>query len=216
MKGRKAIPNKILELRGGSAHTHRPPRSEPAAPAKMPTCPSHLCKESKTEWRRVVKILDSIGLLTELDRSTLSEYCEAYGKWVVLKRELGMLQKIDADNSCELKDSPMRVEQYRAESKRWRDAMERNSKGIVYKKENGEPAFSPYLRLERESADKLMKIENTIKREIRDTDDRLLKAGTLIGMSPSSRASLSINNQKPTQAADKTELFRLIKHAKEN
>lgn len=212
MKGRKAIPNKIIELRGGTAHTHKKPRNgEASAPAKKPTCPAHLCNESKKEWRRVVKILDSIGLLTELDRSILAEYCEAYGKWVVLKSELDMTKKIDADNGCILKGATRRVEQYRSESKRWRNAMDKNSKGLVYKKENGEPAFSPYLRLEREAADKLMKVENTIKREIRDTEDRLLKAGTLIGMSPSSRASLSIqkNNSKAT---DKTELFRMMKH----
>lgn len=212
MKGRKAIPNKILELRGGSKHTHRAPRMEPEPPAKIPSCPGHLCKESKKEWRRVVKILDSIGLMTELDRSTLAEYCEAYGKWVGLKHELNMLKKIDIDNKCLLKDSSRRVDQYRSEAKYWKEAMLKNAKGIVYKKENGEPAFSPYLRLERESAEKLLKIENVIKREIRFTEDRLLKAGVLIGMSPSSRASLSIANQKPSQAANKTEEFRLMKH----
>ena len=71
MKGRKAIPNKILALRGGSEHTHRPERKSPEPPSKIPTCPTHLDKESKREWRRVAKILDSIGILTELDRSIL-------------------------------------------------------------------------------------------------------------------------------------------------
>lgn len=215
MKGRKAIPNKILELRGGRSHTHRGPKNEPKVPSKIPTCPVHLCKESKKEWRRVIKILDSIGILTELDRSILAEYCEAYGKWIVLKHELDMLKNIDVDNGCILKEITRRVEQYRSESKRWRAAMSKNDNGIIFKKENGEPAFSPYLRIEQEAADKLMKVENTIKREIRDTEDRLIKAGTFIGMSPSSRASLSVQ-KKPTQAAEKTELFRLIKYGKKN
>jgi len=211
MKGRKAIPNKILELRGGSAHTHRAPRNDPVISAKIPICPAHLDKESKKEWRRVVKILDAIGLMTELDRSILAEYCEAYGKWVTLKHELVAIQEINTKNDCIIKDITSRIEQYRSESKRWRDAMKQNEKGIIFKKENGEPTLSPYLRVEREAANKLLKIEGMIKKEIKDTGDRLLKSGTLIGMSPSSRASLSIQ-QKPTQAADKTELFRSMKH----
>jgi len=40
------------------------------------------------------------------------------------------------------------------------------------------------------------------------------KNGSLLAMSPSSRASLSIANTKPTKAADKNEAFRLMKHGK--
>ena len=122
-----------------------------------------------------------------------------------------MIKKIDVNKDCELKESTRRVDQYRAETRRWHDAMKQNSKGVVYKKDNGEPVFSPYLKIERESANSLAKVENTIKREIRDAEDRLIKAGTLIGMSPSSRASLSIN-QKSTESQDKTKIFRMLKH----
>lgn len=212
MKGRKAVPNKILELRGGSAHTHRAPRNEPNPLSQIPSCPSHLSKESKKEWRRVVKLLDSVGILTELDRSTLAEYCESYGKWINLKQELSMIIKINIDNKCELKNITMRIEQYRVEYKRWHESVNKNEKGIVYKKENGEPAFSPYLRLERESADKLFKIERGIKIEIREAEDRMIKTGILIGMSPSSRASLSIHQAPLTEAQGKTEKFRKMKH----
>lgn len=213
MRGRKAVPQKILNLRGGSAHTHRAPRNESNPPSKIPSCPQHLIKDAKQEWRRVVKILDSIGILTDLDRSTLAEYCDSYGKWVILKRELSMIKKIYLENSCILKDSTMRVEQYRSEAKRWKDAMLKNAKGVIFKKENGEPAFSPWLQLERVSAEKMAKIERIIKIEIREAEDRMLKSGILIGMSPSSRASLSISNPKPTEAANKSERFRLLKHS---
>lgn len=212
MKGRKAVPNKIIELRGGRAHTHRAPRIEPNPSSKIPSCPAHLNNNAKKEWRRVVKILDSVGILTELDRSTLSEYCEAYGKWVELKHEIEMIKKIDTDNKCEIKNITRRVEQYQTELKRWREAVNKNEKGIVYKNEKGEPAFSPYLRLERESADKLSKIERIIKIEIREAEDRLLKTGILLGMSPSSRASLSIHQATLTEAQGKTEKFRKMKH----
>jgi len=162
----------------------------------------------------VVAILDSVGILTELDRSTLAEYCGAYGSWVNLKHELAMLKKIDVDNECTLKDPSRRVEQYRSEAKRWHQAMAMNEKGVVLKKASGEPGFSPYLLIEREAGEKLMKIESTIKREIRDAEDRLLKAGGLIGMSPSSRASLSIHqNDIASKTKDPYEEF-LAKKAK--
>ena len=81
-KGRKSIPSKILELRGGTAHTHRPPRdSEPEPEQTMPKCPKHLDKEARKEWKRTGKILENVGLMTELDMAVLAGYCDAYSQW---------------------------------------------------------------------------------------------------------------------------------------
>ena len=64
-KGRKPIPSKIIELRGGVKHTHKKPRDqEPNPPEKMPACPEHLDKTAKAEWDRAGKIMMSIGLMT--------------------------------------------------------------------------------------------------------------------------------------------------------
>ena len=82
-KGRKSIPSKIIELYGGSAHTHRPPRDqEPQPPEKMPTCPKHLKAMARDEWYRVGKALFSIGIMTELERSHLAAYCQAWSEYV--------------------------------------------------------------------------------------------------------------------------------------
>jgi len=82
-KGRKTIPSKIIELRGGTTHTHRPPRNdEPEPPERMPSCPRHLDKEARKEWRRTAKILKQIGLLTELDRAVLTGYCQSWSEYV--------------------------------------------------------------------------------------------------------------------------------------
>lgn len=213
MKGRKAIPNRIIQLRGGTAHTHEKARgNDIEPPAKIPSCPAHLNKEAKKEWRRVVKILEPIGILSGLDMSILAEYCEAYGNWVLAKHELIMIREIYVHNDCTLKNSTRRVEQYRVEVKRWLNAMKMNQKGIVMKKSNGEPGYSPYLSVERDSADKLSRIEKTITAEVKDFGDKMVKAGTLIGMSPSSRASLSIHQQTKSAATNKTEMFRKLKH----
>lgn len=100
MKGRKAIPTKILNLRGGTTITHRPPRvQEPEPPEKMPACPEHLDEMAKKEWERAGKILQSIGLMTELDMAVFAGYCDGFSQWVqaTLKvREKGMVgQKPD-------------------------------------------------------------------------------------------------------------------------
>jgi len=81
-KGRKSIPSKIIELRGGTEHTHKKPRSdEPTPPSKMPRCPAHLNKAAKIEWKRAGKILQDIGLMTDLDMAVFAGYCDAFAQW---------------------------------------------------------------------------------------------------------------------------------------
>lgn len=157
MAGRKAIPNKIMELRGGTRHTHEKPRVEPDLPNKIPECPSHLNDKARAEWNRVVEILRGIGLITELDRATLAAHCEAYSRWA---------------------EAVTRV----------------NEEGMVTI-QGGIPKANPYIKICREAY------------------DQMIKTGSLFGMSPSARASLSIANQTQSRATDKTELFRMMKHS---
>ena len=157
-KGRKATPSKILQLRGGTAHSHRPPRiQEPQPPEKMPSCPKHLNKEARKEWRRAGKILQSIGLLTEIDRMIFAAYCEAYSRWIeaTLKvQEMGMVYAKGA-------------------------VLDPETKKMI----GGEPRLNPYIRIAREAF------------------DQMIRAGTQIGLSPSSRASLKIEKPKPKSKA---------------
>ena len=96
MKGRKPIPSEVIELRGGSKHTHRPPRSgEPKPPVAIPKCPAHLDKEAKAEWKRAVKELEPLGMLTKLDKAVLARYCQAFSTWAQATRkitEMGMVR----------------------------------------------------------------------------------------------------------------------------
>lgn len=157
-KGRKAIPSKIIDIRGGTAHTHRPPRNqEPQPPEKMPHCPKHLNKEARKEWRRAGKILQSIGLLTEIDRMIFAAYCEAYSRWIeaTLKvQEMGMVYAKGA-------------------------VLDPDTKKMV----GGEPRLNPYIRIAREAF------------------DQMIRAGTQIGLSPSSRAMLKVERPKPKSKA---------------
>lgn len=110
-KGGKPMPNKILNLLGGTNHNHKKPRSDKLEPpSKMPSCPGHLNDEAKKEWKRASKILQSIDLLTELDRSIFAAYCEAYSRWSIATakvKEMGMIyfqnREIDKDTKAVIK-----------------------------------------------------------------------------------------------------------------
>jgi P27 family predicted phage terminase small subunit len=97
MRGRKPLPSKIIDIRGGSKLTHRPSRTgEPEPPAVIPKCPSFLDKEAKKEWRRMAKELYDLGMITRIDRAVLAKYCESYSQWAQASRKIqamGMIYK---------------------------------------------------------------------------------------------------------------------------
>lgn len=46
-----------------------------------PTVPTWLDREAKAEWRRVVPVLEQMGLLAGLDRAVLASYCDVWSQW---------------------------------------------------------------------------------------------------------------------------------------
>lgn len=84
MRGRKPTPSKIIDIRGGTKHTHRAKSYHagvPDPPAAIPKPPKHLDKEAKAEWRRMAKDLEPLGLLTNLDKAVFASYCQAFSTW---------------------------------------------------------------------------------------------------------------------------------------
>lgn len=57
----------------------------------MPTPPPHLSDDAKVEWGRVCGDLYKTQILTELDRSALAAYCQAYGRWAQAERALAKM-----------------------------------------------------------------------------------------------------------------------------
>jgi P27 family predicted phage terminase small subunit len=96
MRGRKPLQSKIHVLQGGKAKTHRPENDrEPKPPAMIPKCPKHLDKEARQEWNRMVKELEPLGLLTNLDKAIFAVYCETFSTWAQASRkiqEMGMVR----------------------------------------------------------------------------------------------------------------------------
>jgi P27 family predicted phage terminase small subunit len=87
MRGRKPKPTALKLIEGNPGK--RPINGvEPKPPNSVPSCPSHLSPTAKTEWKRLAQALNQIGLLTQIDRSVLAAYCQAYGRWVEAERKL--------------------------------------------------------------------------------------------------------------------------------
>jgi len=78
--GRRPTPTATKLLNGNPGH-RAINRNEPKF-SGIPTCPKHLNKGAKTEWRRISAELAASGLLTNVDRAALAAYCTAYSRWV--------------------------------------------------------------------------------------------------------------------------------------
>lgn len=79
-RGRKPTPTAIKELEGNPGK--RPLNAkEPKPVKKAPSCPKWLEPEAKKEWRRLSKLLEQLGVLTELDMASFAAYCQAYARY---------------------------------------------------------------------------------------------------------------------------------------
>lgn len=82
--GRRPLPANVHALRGNPS---KKPGHElhdngsPSLKVEAPPCPSFLTKDAKAEWRRIVKDLEILGLITKVDRAELAVYCQAWGDW---------------------------------------------------------------------------------------------------------------------------------------
>ena len=66
--------------------------------------PSYLKgKEARREWRRVVPLLEQIGVFGNLDKSNLAAYCYNYGEWVELIRKRSALSATSIGDPEDLK-----------------------------------------------------------------------------------------------------------------
>lgn len=91
MRGRKPKPSHMKVVTGNPGR--RPlNENEPKPEIKIPTCPGHLTSSARTEWRRISRELESLELLSQIDRAALAAYCQAYGRWVEAENGLKRLE----------------------------------------------------------------------------------------------------------------------------
>ena len=80
IRGRKPKPTNLKILEGNPGK--RPlPTNEVKPKHKAPRCPQWLEDDAKKEWKRMGKILEQMGILTEMDLTAFAGYCQAYARW---------------------------------------------------------------------------------------------------------------------------------------
>jgi len=92
--GRPAKPTALKELAGNPGKRALNAR-EPQPRTKRPKMPTHLTEAAQIEWRRVVRELSAMKLLTSADADALAMYCSTYDIWVKSSAELqknGMIE----------------------------------------------------------------------------------------------------------------------------
>jgi len=88
-----AIPTAVKQLAGNPGK--RPlNRREPKPRSKRPKMPAHLTPDARTEWLRVMRIMQPTGVITEAEADILAVYCMAYAQWVqafAIVQRLGLI-----------------------------------------------------------------------------------------------------------------------------
>ncbi|MEX3953693.1 phage terminase small subunit P27 family [Paraburkholderia sp. EG287B] len=62
--------------------------TSPREPRKVPEPPAWLDATARTEWRRVARLLASMGVITPLDRGALAALCMAFSRMTQAERAL--------------------------------------------------------------------------------------------------------------------------------
>jgi len=82
-----AIPTAIKLLNGNPGK--RPlNRREPKPRIRKPKPPAHLSDTERAEWRRVLRILEPFGVVTEAEADILAMYVAGYAQWVECRRAI--------------------------------------------------------------------------------------------------------------------------------
>ena len=80
MAGRKPKPTAVKKLEGNPGK--RKLNTKELVPAKgMPACPDWLMPEAKKKWERLAKLMNQMGVLTEVDMAAFAAYCQSYARW---------------------------------------------------------------------------------------------------------------------------------------
>ena len=86
----------IVKIREGEKNKDRINLREPKPRPTVPKMPKHLGKVARKEYRRMAKILERCGVLSEIDGSALAAYAQSFATWMEaqeLVNEKGILVK---------------------------------------------------------------------------------------------------------------------------
>jgi P27 family predicted phage terminase small subunit len=129
-RGPKPLPSNVHLLRGN-------PSKKPVADlvdgfqpeVEVPGCPRHLLPEARKEWRRITPELERYGLISKLDRSALSLYCQAWARWVWAEEQLQRAQASAAQAMADAEAAGLKYE---------------GGDGLTVQTPNGHMTYSPH------------------------------------------------------------------------
>jgi len=81
--------------------------AEPQPRLKTPRCPDYLDEEAKNEWKRLVRILRHMKLLTEADYISLGNLCQAYSTMIKAQMKLSESGLLFKTGSGYVQQSPL-------------------------------------------------------------------------------------------------------------
>lgn len=79
LRGPAPTPSKVLEARGSWRANVNP--AQPIAEPGRPTCPKTLSKPAKAIWRRLMPMLEKMGVLAKIDGGVIERYCVYFARW---------------------------------------------------------------------------------------------------------------------------------------
>ncbi len=183
MQGRKPKPTNLKFLQGNAGH-RKIKKNEPKPSEVMPECPPFLDNIGKKEWNRFSKVLNGLGLLTEIDGTAFASYCQLYSTLVRIQRDMKAQEK-------ELKKA-------RAELKRRGDekSLDRLSRLPV-------SALTVYdYTIDPQGNEHLKQSQNQLIIMARQTFQLIRSFCTEFGMTPSSRGRIQIPEKKAKDEAE--------------
>jgi P27 family predicted phage terminase small subunit len=91
-------PTSLKVLNGSfDQHPNRINPNEPIYETEIPDPPVELSGDALIEWNRITPILDSQGLISQINRGDLSQYCQLWGKWLNAERQLAITGEVVKD-----------------------------------------------------------------------------------------------------------------------
>ena len=167
-RGPKALPTNVRLLRGNPGR--RPiPEGEVQPEIDIPGCPKHLLPEARKEWKRITPELEQLGLVSRIDRASLSLYCQEWAWWAwhdsLLQRDI----KLAGERRAAYEADPANKD------KPWA-----GGDGFQIPTPNGSMSYNPHWVARRQAAAQL---------------DKFLAS---FGMSPSSRGRVTPSNRTGT------------------
>lgn len=159
-RGPKPLPANVHLLRGNPSKLRLDElRGEVRPPVAIPPCPKHLLPAAKAEWKRIAKELESLGLISQIDRAALAAYCQAWGRWLQAEEAIRRQADLSDEALAALREEIEKTEGTEARQRlaAQLNIYERGMAGLVQLTPNGMEAMSVNLQIANRAVEQMHK-----------------------------------------------------------